>query len=142
MASGYTNKLNLCLWEGSDPVLREEFNENHQKLEAAVTARPVMARGSYVGTGTSGSDNPMYLTFDFTPELLIIVHNHGTNHAAGTVLIRGQSRSAGIGMMDSNYGCNISVEWEDNAVRWCAGTSNSQFNGEGETYFYIAFGTE
>ena len=140
MASGYTNHLRLPLWEGSDPVLRTEFNETHEKLEAAVTGRPVCAVGSYVGNGAGGSDNPSVLTFDFTPQLLILVQDHGTNYTAGTVLIRGQSKSAGMGIMESNHGCNISVVWEDNAVRWSAGLAESQFNREGSVYRYMAFG--
>ena len=140
MASGYTNKLNLCLWEGSDPVLREEFNENHRKIEGAVDARPMSAVGAYSGTGTSGASNPMRLTFDFTPEVVIIVQDHGTHYAAGTVLVRGQTLSAGIGKMDGNNGTNISAAWEDNAVRWYAGTAYNQFNGDGAVYFYAAFG--
>lgn len=38
MASNYTEHFGLCQWEGTDQVLREEFNENNAKVEAALDA--------------------------------------------------------------------------------------------------------
>lgn len=36
MASNYTTNYKLPLWEGGDSVLREEFNEAHEKVDAAI----------------------------------------------------------------------------------------------------------
>lgn len=38
MASNHTSNLGLPLWEASDAILREDFNDMTQKLDAAVTA--------------------------------------------------------------------------------------------------------
>ena len=36
MASNYTENYGLCQWEATDPVLREEFNHDNEKLDAAL----------------------------------------------------------------------------------------------------------
>lgn len=35
MASNYTENYGLCQWEATDQVLRTDFNEDNQKIEAA-----------------------------------------------------------------------------------------------------------
>ena len=39
MASNYTENYGLCQWEAADQVLREEFNEGHTKIDAALKAQ-------------------------------------------------------------------------------------------------------
>ena len=36
MASNYTEKYGLCQWEATDAVLRTDFNEDNQKIDAAL----------------------------------------------------------------------------------------------------------
>lgn len=36
MASNYTEQYKLCQWEATDQVLRTDFNEDNQKIEAAI----------------------------------------------------------------------------------------------------------
>lgn len=38
MAANYTQHYQLCLWEPGDKVLREEFNADHKKIDAAIKA--------------------------------------------------------------------------------------------------------
>ena len=38
MASNYTQNYGLCQWEATDQVLRTDFNEDNQKIEAAFLA--------------------------------------------------------------------------------------------------------
>ena len=38
MATNHTTNYNLNLWEASDKFVREEFNENTQKIDAAIKA--------------------------------------------------------------------------------------------------------
>lgn len=38
MAANYTQHYQLCLWEPGDKVLREEFNADHAKIDAAIKA--------------------------------------------------------------------------------------------------------
>ena len=62
MASNYTENLNLCQWAAKDKVLREEFNEDNRKIEAAInttnsrvnevaTSQCRIMVGSYIGDG-------------------------------------------------------------------------------------------
>lgn len=37
MASNHTEKYQLYQWAPEDPVLREDFNENNRRIEAAFT---------------------------------------------------------------------------------------------------------
>ena len=36
MASNYTSSYQLCQWEAGDKVLRTDFNEDNQKIDAAL----------------------------------------------------------------------------------------------------------
>ena len=38
MASGYTTNYGLCQWQRSDKFLREEFNQDNEKIDAALKA--------------------------------------------------------------------------------------------------------
>lgn len=40
MASNYTEHYGLCQWEATDQVLREEFNADNAKLDAALSQMP------------------------------------------------------------------------------------------------------
>ena len=48
MASGQTEHYSLNQWQPEDKVLREEFNQDNAKIEAAL---PRIITGSYMGTG-------------------------------------------------------------------------------------------
>ena len=51
MASGQTKHYGLNQWQAGDHVLREEFNEDNAKIDAALAQVPVFVAGTYVGTG-------------------------------------------------------------------------------------------
>ena len=36
MASNYTENYGLCQWEATDHVLREEFNQDHAKIDTCL----------------------------------------------------------------------------------------------------------
>ena len=36
MASNYTENYGLCQWEATDHVLREEFNQEHAKIDTGL----------------------------------------------------------------------------------------------------------
>lgn len=46
-----------------------------EKLRQMVASMPHIATGSYIGTGTSGKENPNTLTFDFPPKVLFVFIN-------------------------------------------------------------------
>ena len=72
MASNQTAKLGLSLWNGTDYVLREDFNRDNNKLEAAYRQLPHIVSGSYTGDGTFGPDHPTSITCSIKPCLVVI----------------------------------------------------------------------
>lgn len=99
MASNYTENYGLCQWEGTDQVLREEFNRDNATVDAEIKdlskrsrslENIIQTRGncqfyftSYVGTGTVGQSYPTSLTFPVTPYLAIIVHQYADGSSGG-----------------------------------------------------------
>ena len=75
MASNQTANFGLNQWEATDKVLREDFNADNAKIDAALAAAGncKIAAGSYVGTGTYGKGSPTTLSFRFTPKLLLLL---------------------------------------------------------------------
>lgn len=145
MASNYTEHFDLCQWEATDQVLREEFNQDHLKVDTALgdlKASVVQtAVGSYLGNGQYGSSNPNQLEFPFTPKVVILVADVKDTLKSGTVLIAGQTSSAGIGTSYSSSSClNLSISWEEKKVSWYGGNAGLQLNDENSTYFYFAIG--
>ena len=85
MASNYTEHYGLCQWETTDQVLREEFNQDNEKVDTvlnalyeknAVLEEYIQKCGncqihttSYIGTGGSGEGSPNSLTFPEAPSI-------------------------------------------------------------------------
>ena len=67
-----TNNYGLSQWDAEDRILREDFNADNAKIEAALAAGVKIATGSYTGDGTYGSDHPNTLTFPFTPKVVFL----------------------------------------------------------------------
>lgn len=95
MASNYTENLGLCQWEATDHVLRTEFNEDNQKIDAALGKMAeygdtiaqhttTIARlgncqihtRNYTGNGVAGPSNPNTLYFPKQPLLVLIFGNN------------------------------------------------------------------
>lgn len=142
MASNYTEHLNLCQWAAEDPVLREDFNADNQKLEAVLSQMPRIAVGSYTGKGTYGNDNQNTLTFDFQPKLVVISKNELETSGAGTTFIYGQTQNAGASYIyQNNTSLSIHITWGDKTVSWYSdSTADRQLNSADATYFYYAIG--
>ena len=148
MASSQTTNYQLPQWAKSDRIQMSDFNAAMSTIDAAlaasaagISAAPKIAVGSYIGTGTCGESNPSSLTFPFTPKLVGIVADSYSCSESGTLLIRGQTKSSGIGAA-SNSGCalNMTVAWSGNSVSWHAFYDYKQLNKSDVTYFYFAIG--
>ena len=63
MASGQTEKYGLNQWEPDDQVLREEFNADNRKLEAAIGTKLEAVAGSYAGNASSTGSQEIVLGF-------------------------------------------------------------------------------
>lgn len=147
-----TLNYNLNKPEPNDPLRVADFNENADKIDAAlgalntaVAAGLKIETGSYNGTGVCGSASPNKLTFPFPPKVVGIVVDGTEMKPAGTILIAGQTASSGMGSPNySNSALSLTVSWSENSVSWYASgnsvTVERQFNIQNRTYFYFAIG--
>ena len=78
MASGQTTNYQLNQWEAEDKVLRTEFNEDNQKIDAALGALakavPRIVTGTYTGDGTESR----LLTWALRPRRYMFPHRPAT----------------------------------------------------------------
>ena len=109
-----------------------------------VTAFPCQVyTGSYVGTGTSGQNNPTTLTFPFEPKIVFIARettrSDGGSLGTITPMIRGVQRSI-VGINGSSI--NIAyLTWDNNSLSFYGnGGADTSLNESGITYHYVAIG--
>lgn len=97
------------------------------ELIAPVLNMAVMAVGSYVGSGTFGADSPNSLTFDFSPQMVIISGGNRSLTISNTIKTEGGT----VGYI------------EGTKVTWYNGNSaDEQLNQSETTYTYIAVGKQ
>lgn len=138
-----TSSYQLNQWEATDRILREDFNADNRKIEAALNAARAAAGncrivlGSYEGTGGSGENHPCTLTFDFQP--LLVLLDTGVADTYNTVPVHYMLTYPAVEMGYSlNYPGTLS--WEGQTVRWYNKDAATQLNEDGRTYYYIALG--
>ena len=143
MASNQTEHYGLNQWAAEDPVLREEFNRDNAKTDAALGGILKITSGTYVGTGERGSEHPNTLTFPFPPQLVVIEAEMPNGLALGTIVVRGQRISGGIGVTGvSGHGLYLYLTLEENTLSWYTTSSfeYNQLNTLNTTYRYWALG--
>lgn len=90
-----------------------------------------IATGSYVGTGTYGSESRNSLTFDFAPQCVLIQAETSSQFSTSyTLLWCGQSGDAAYGAFSL---LNKTLSWYGNSAA-------NQKNTSGITYKYVAIG--
>ena len=120
----YTEKLGLHLFEDTDPVLADNFNENTQKIENQLVQRPYMVTGTYPSVnGTS-----LTLTFDHKP-IFVILH-YGGNSFAFALCFHGRNTAC---TTDSPR--HLATQWDDEANSLTITMDTHDFM----PYHYIAF---
>ena len=145
MSSNHTEHYSLSQWEAEDKVLRTDFNEDNEKIDAALAAHaaglakltaaaPKLGNcqvfyGSYRGTGTSGQSNPNSLTFDCRPVLVLIM---GLN-ARTAFFVRNSDHAYVISSSSA-----VLVTWGGNTVSWYGRDYESQMNRQSDTYYWVA----
>jgi hypothetical protein len=144
----HTSNYNLSQWAGEDRILREDFNADNAKIEAALAnaGNCKIAAGSYTGTGTSGSwAKSNSLTFAFVPKLVIIKDN-STYQQVGVFI---WNCNATVHSSNSTYtavfymtGSGVPmVKYEGNSMSWFSNNNAvKQMNDNGKTYRWIAIG--
>lgn len=146
MASNYTEHYGLCQWEATDPVLREEFNQDNVKIEAALESKGNcrIEVGSYVGTGTYGESHPCHLEFSFRPQIIFMdIHTTDDYNSVPQyyLFFYGATEAFAFGESKRNI-----LTWSDTSVSWyfpderVSEAAEHQFNTSGKTYRYLAIG--
>lgn len=107
-----------------------------------VTAFPCQVyAGSYVGTGTSGQNNPTTLTFPFEPKLVFVADqqtNTVINRVYSFAFIRGMRYGLSYGTSATNP---LTLSWSGNTFSfYAANNATQQLNQSGTTYNYVAIG--
>jgi len=124
MASNYTEHYKLNQWELSDSVMMAEFNEDNVKIEQALlelkAGLPKFQVGSFTIEKSPTAEKPCTLTFDFPPQLVIIVQSIKASETLGTlVLLQGVTQQA-YANDPKNYleykADHLYVAWEGNSV--------------------------
>ena len=140
MATNHTTNYNLNLWQPTDSFLREEFNENFGKLDAALASLSTAVSSSCVaGSYTPTPQQTQFIELGFRPKLVILgINTYPITPAFGfiadgiTIYVsnnRGTSTTT-INSMDANL--------TDTGFRM--GYSESSFNGNANaTVYYVAF---
>lgn len=143
--ANYTEHYQLHQWEGADPFLRTDFNEDLEKIDNALNqlagSTLHIASGSYAGTGEAGAEHPNQLTFEFVPKMVVLTVDAGQELENGTVLVAGQTRSSGMGTSYSGGSClNLHITWIGQGLSWYSAKVSYQLNKSGQTYRYFAVG--
>ncbi len=141
--ANYTPNYQLHQWEPEDPFLRTDFNEDFQKIDAALKASGDchFVYGSYVGTGTFGASAPCTLDFSGilpeAPKMLLVRRVIGTYNYL--LVLRGMEST--YLSSQTTYSNEVAyLTWRDTSVSWYVEKdADLQMNIEGESYYYIAF---
>jgi len=162
MASNQTSNYKLNQWAAEDRIIREEFNEDNSKVEAALTElantkatqaavnglsaqlankygsdHPYIVSGNYTGTGTT----TITVTTGFKPSL-VMLFNPGASAAGDNTYLVGDG-SAQL-LCTVSYSQDIKTDAlqlvsTGFTVNYQLSPNVSGFNEEGQTYHYIAF---
>lgn len=106
--------------------------------------RLLVESGTYLGSGTSGSNNPCTLTFGFKPEIIFVCSS--SQASAGAVgnkffAINGQTKAEVKSYTSGDTGLlSITLQWNGNTVSWYGSSTGAQLNLSMYTYRYLALG--
>lgn len=100
--------------------------------------------GSYVGTGTYGSNNKNTLTFkNKRPKKVTVVpktHSNNSQIVSGYFpFVNGATSAVARLNLGSYSSRNVNLSWSDDSVSWYSTESaDVQLNKKSDTYFYVA----
>lgn len=127
---------------------------------------PVIYTTSYVGTGTSGQNNPNTLTFDFVPEFIWIYGSSNPSHTAYSTQYIGPATGSGstpifpmfvierlttsytvgqptltgeFGYNGNSYICYSKKSSDSRTIYWY-NPMGAQANDNGSTYYVLVLG--
>ena len=156
MASNYTEHFGLCQWEATDQVRREEFNQDHVKidetlktladkdlaLESAMTTVAAAAGNcqmeliTYTGTGTYGTGKATKITFSQMPDVYFIVGDLALITGLGgnkTPLLVAQDK-----IYDESFVDDTNVTWNDTQITLVNNMdARYQMNSQSKQYWVL-----
>ena len=135
----YTQNYQLPLWDKEDAVKRTDFNENNQKIDAALaaTSGELIVTGTYTGQESGSSAEMQTIILGFQPRFLFV---RDTSYA-GSASNGNNWTPLQIGFVTPehpllvNGGYTVLTITEDGFI---AGGFNTVFNRSGVTYAYLA----
>ena len=156
MASNQTSNYGLSQWEATDQVLREEFNADNSKIDAALKdlsnqnkalEEALNTQGAeitklgnceigfveYTSNNTYGSAHPTRITFPRKPMAFIVI---------GYEAVMFSICKSGIGLVcSSSTTTDLDLSWSENTVSFYSNANpRLQMNsGSNHTYHVIAF---
>lgn len=133
-----TEHYQLNLWDAEDAILREDFNADNEKIEAALAE--IAAGGVKVANGHYIGDNAtaVHLNVGFNPKLLIIC---GPDPDYRMVYLEGMTSVYTYIQHGSSTAYSYKITVENGIVSWGATSTRSYFLNEGDTkYFWFAVG--
>ena len=139
--SGLSTALTQGLEEVEDSVsaLEDSVDSQLAAVTAALGTGGSNARvtyGSYTGTGTYGSDNPITLNCPFKP-LAVVIQSHYQNSRTTVYFIRNMTSV----ISDAYQQYTMQITWNDQSVSFYSdGSQFAHFNAIGGTYHYVILG--
>ena len=103
MASSKTTNLRLSQWEGSDPILRTDFNQDNSKIDQAVNARALVRLTGKTLTASGADITLDLLDYDLTQyEALMLTLAPITSGTGVTSLTVGEGEPVSLASMASD----------------------------------------
>ena len=156
MASSYTPNYQLNQWAATDKVLREEFNQDNAKIDAALAAIqaaviqeadqrqeaveavaatvPQIVTGTYTGNGAASR----FIDLGFTPKAVYATVIWGATYSSAGFTYLGGLALDGAPVQINTYPI-LSVAFNGFMVYYATSPQSISTNKQNETYYYIAF---
>lgn len=116
----------------------EQNGTDINSLLPLISTAAKIETGSYVGTGTSGSANPVVLSFSITPKLVVVQDNASVGFA---VFVNPAVKATSLYNTSVNA-LSLTVSWSESGMSFYGNGSSASYNlnKSGETYNYVAIG--
>ena len=149
MATNHTTNYALNLWEANDKFVREEFNENTTKLDAALKTHDSavaaiqttlsgmvkLAVGHYTGDGAA----TRFISTGFTPQAVLVFLTKGYTYSSSDY---GSACYGGLAVTEhpSGKSSTATVQIVSGGFNVAYQANNVRSNEQNESYNYIALG--
>ena len=112
-SSSKTTNLRLNQWEGSDPILRTDFNQDNSKIDQAVAARALVRLTGKTLTTAAGTITVDLLDYDLTQYESLELTLAPITSGSGTTLTVGEASPVSLAAMasDGSWGLVIHLHF-------------------------------